>query len=127
MHGRSVTMCRGFREGRCSPREPSRGEGCLRPRSAVGSQHAYAAAVRQSERTPTKVPEVVLTMCGIAGILRAGHVAGVGPAQSVEAQRHRGPDDEGLVMMPTGAGGPELCLGHRRLAILDPSPAGTSR
>jgi len=62
-------------------------------------------------------------MCGIAGI--------IGPGASPErirrmtdAQRHRGPDDEGLVVLPTGLDGPPIGLGHRRLAILDLSPAG---
>ena len=35
-----------------------------------------------------------------------------------EALRHRGPDDSGIFTDP------HTCLGHRRLAILDPSPAG---
>ena len=53
-------------------------------------------------------------MCGIAGI--------AGPrwepaqlARLVDAQRHRGPDGEGLFTSGDGAVG----LGHRRLAILD--------
>lgn len=37
--------------------------------------------------------------------------------------RHRGPDDEG-VYSPSVRGGNSLCLGHRRLSILDLSPAG---
>lgn len=59
-------------------------------------------------------------MCGIAGLLDLGGA----PAPAVVAQRmatamaHRGPDGEG-----TWAEGP-LALGHRRLAILDLSPAG---
>jgi asparagine synthase (glutamine-hydrolysing) len=62
-------------------------------------------------------------MCGVAGIL--------GPSSSTElirrmvsAQTHRGPDDEGVEILPTGLPGLELGLGHRRLAILDLSPAG---
>ncbi len=62
-------------------------------------------------------------MCGIAGIM--------GPAAStelvrrmVDAQRHRGPDDEGIQDLPTGIDGVKVCLGHRRLSILDLSPAG---
>src|SRR5258705_13026020 len=62
-------------------------------------------------------------MCGIAGIL--------GPAASKEvvggmtqAQKHRGPDDEGLELLTTAIAGHDLVLGHRRLAILDLSPAG---
>lgn len=59
-------------------------------------------------------------MCGIAGVL---HLDGA-PASRValramaEAIAHRGPDGEGLF-----AEGP-LGLAHRRLAIIDPSPAG---
>jgi len=59
-------------------------------------------------------------MCGITGILSlAGEPA---PARIVEAMTdaiaHRGPDGEGVfVDGPVG-------LGHRRLAIIDPSPAG---
>jgi asparagine synthase (glutamine-hydrolysing) len=62
-------------------------------------------------------------MCGIAGILVYG---GGAPAQEEElrrlrdAQRHRGPDDEGLWIAPDGRVG----LGHRRLAIVDLSPLG---
>lgn len=60
-------------------------------------------------------------MCGIVGV--------AGP-WAVEAERgaatgclaHRGPDAEGQVEVGTDAG--PVWLGHRRLAILDPSPAG---
>lgn len=67
-------------------------------------------------------------MCGIAGIVslstqqsalgaqHAGLEAQVAPM--IEAQRHRGPDDQGV--WSDG-----LCaLGHRRLSIIDLSPAG---
>src|SRR5712691_8205986 len=59
-------------------------------------------------------------MCGIAGILRAGGA----PVDADElramarALAHRGPDDEGF-HRDRGLG-----LAHRRLAILDLSPAG---
>src|SRR6185437_6805016 len=62
-------------------------------------------------------------MCGIAGIL--------GPSASAEllgrmaqSQRHRGPDDEGIEVLPTAIPGVGLALGQRRLSILDLSPAG---
>jgi asparagine synthase (glutamine-hydrolysing) len=62
-------------------------------------------------------------MCGIAGIL--------GPNASNELilrmtriQKHRGPDDEGIQLLPAGDDRCQLALGHRRLAILDLSPAG---
>ena len=63
-------------------------------------------------------------MCGIAGIIphpnqplpdlrqRLARMAG--------AMRHRGPDDEGLWLLPDGRAG----LANRRLAIRDLSPAG---
>ena len=38
-----------------------------------------------------------------------------------DAMAHRGPDGRGVVMFP---GDPPAGLGHRRLAILDPTPAG---
>jgi asparagine synthase (glutamine-hydrolysing) len=59
-------------------------------------------------------------MCGIAGIFRPGG----GPVDAAElramarALAHRGPDDEGFHAEP-GVG-----LASRRLAILDPTPAG---
>ncbi len=62
-------------------------------------------------------------MCGIDGII----VYGDGPPVSRDAlvamgdaQRHRGPDDEGQWISPDGATG----LGHRRLSIVDLSPSG---
>ena len=62
-------------------------------------------------------------MCGIAGILGPGATPEL-VRRMTDAQRHRGPDDEGIVTLATGPGGPDLVLGHRRLAILDLSPAG---
>jgi asparagine synthase (glutamine-hydrolysing) len=60
-------------------------------------------------------------MCGIAGTLDLQ--AGLAPAEPLVARMarvlaHRGPDDEGLHVEPP------VVLGHRRLAILDLSPAG---
>jgi asparagine synthase (glutamine-hydrolysing) len=55
-------------------------------------------------------------MCGIAGIVgpgAAGHRDAV--RRMVEAQKHRGPDGEGIRSFPSG----HCVLGHRRLAILD--------
>lgn len=66
-------------------------------------------------------------MCGIAGILRAdglfgtegpGRIAESAVRRMVDAQRHRGPDDEGLLRLPGAV------LGHRRLSIFDLSEAG---
>ena len=62
-------------------------------------------------------------MCGIDGII----VYGEGPPVTLEslqamgdAQRHRGPDDEGQWVSQDGRTG----LGHRRLSIVDLSPSG---
>jgi asparagine synthase (glutamine-hydrolysing) len=62
-------------------------------------------------------------MCGIAGILAPDEslVRDALP-RMVRALEHRGPDDSGSVVRPLG--GSVLGLGHRRLAILDLSPAG---
>ncbi len=58
-------------------------------------------------------------MCGISGLF--GHAAEAPRvAAMVAAQHHRGPDDSGVYRDPLGRG----ALGHNRLAILDPSPAG---
>jgi asparagine synthase (glutamine-hydrolysing) len=62
-------------------------------------------------------------MCGIAGLLVYGDA---GPVQEEDvlglrdAQRHRGPDDQGLWIGDDGRTG----LGHRRLTIVDLSPLG---
>src|SRR5687768_12672325 len=61
-------------------------------------------------------------MCGICGVVRAN---GQAPdAETVRAMahtmRHRGPDDEGVWRSPDG----RVALGHRRLSIIDLSPAG---
>jgi len=60
-------------------------------------------------------------MCGIAGIVRRDPEARIDPGllrTMAGAVRHRGPDDEGIW---TGAG---AGLAHRRLSIIDLSPAG---
>jgi asparagine synthase (glutamine-hydrolysing) len=63
-------------------------------------------------------------MCGLAAILAYGATAPpVDPAELLairEAMRPRGPDGEGLWVAPDGRVG----LAHRRLAIIDLSPAG---
>jgi asparagine synthase (glutamine-hydrolysing) len=60
-------------------------------------------------------------VCGIAGIVSDGApVRREDVARMAERQAHRGPDGEGLWMSPDGRAG----LSHRRLAILDLSPAG---
>jgi asparagine synthase (glutamine-hydrolysing) len=60
-------------------------------------------------------------MCGVAGLVRAGGLAPDDSAvvgRMLAAQIHRGPDGDGLFV---GAG---VVLGHRRLSIIDLSPAG---
>lgn len=59
-------------------------------------------------------------MCGIAGMLTSGAVSEDTLRAMAEAIAHRGPDDEGVwVDQDAGIG-----LAHRRLAIVDLSPAG---
>ena len=59
-------------------------------------------------------------MCGIAGILSNGAVTEEAVARMVRPISHRGPDDEGI-WTDSDAG---IGLGHRRLSIVDLSPAG---
>lgn len=62
-------------------------------------------------------------MCGICGALRlpGGPVVEREVIARMNAQMvHRGPDDAGVYLDPTGTVG----LGHRRLSIVDLSPAG---
>ena len=59
-------------------------------------------------------------MCGISGIygLKNTEVAHSYLSAMNDAIAHRGPDDDGLFVQEN------IALGHRRLAILDLSPAG---
>lgn len=57
-------------------------------------------------------------MCGIAGI--AGNVDQGIAAAMADSIRHRGPDDGGVFMSPSGL----CCLASRRLSILDLSESG---
>src|SRR4026209_2504193 len=62
-------------------------------------------------------------MRGIGGIARVrGSMPDSGPLPSrmCDAIRHRGPDDSGIWESPGG----RVALGHRRLSIVDLSPAG---
>ncbi|MGH9441821.1 MAG: asparagine synthase (glutamine-hydrolyzing) [Thermoanaerobaculia bacterium] len=75
-------------------------------------------------------------MCGISGVVRfdGAPINRDELARLTRALAHRGPDGEGLFFSADSkftihdsksAGGGAVCgLGHRRLAILDPSPAG---
>ena len=58
-------------------------------------------------------------MCGIAGICGTGWRHGE-LLRMQAAQSHRGPDDAGIYIDPSGAAG----LAHKRLSIIDLSPAG---
>ena len=62
-------------------------------------------------------------MCGIAGSVSVAAQAVIeSMLQSIE---HRGRDDQGVWVSETiDSDGRRACLGHRRLAIIDPSPAG---
>lgn len=64
-------------------------------------------------------------MCGIAGWV-ARPERGLS-AQTLEAMlqaiAHRGPDGEGIHAVAGTATGHQVCLGHRRLAIIDPAGA----
>jgi asparagine synthase (glutamine-hydrolysing) len=62
-------------------------------------------------------------MCGIAGVMRLGSAAeGSEPVLRAmcDTMAHRGPDDAGVWRSPDGS----AVLGHRRLSIVDLSPAG---
>lgn len=57
-------------------------------------------------------------MCGIAGIFGVADHGTV--KRMIDAMAHRGPDDEGIYLDKEN----HVALGHRRLSIIDPSPAG---
>ena len=59
-------------------------------------------------------------MCGIAGILTLARIDEQSVARMIRPLAHRGPDDDGI-WIDEDAG---IGLGHRRLAIVDLSPAG---
>lgn len=58
-------------------------------------------------------------MCGICGTVGRADERELG--LMTDAMAHRGPDGRGVVTFP---GDPPAGLGHRRLAIIDPTPAG---
>lgn len=62
-------------------------------------------------------------MCGIAGLIYSDpNAVRAAAARMGAAMRHRGPDDEGFALCPFGSA--LVGLAHRRLSILDLSPAG---
>lgn len=58
-------------------------------------------------------------MCGIVGVLGPGPVDQSLVVGMRDRLVHRGPDAAGIWSSPDG----RVCLGHRRLTIIDPSPA----
>jgi asparagine synthase (glutamine-hydrolysing) len=60
-------------------------------------------------------------MCGIAGLIEVEPEAIIGTM--LKAIEHRGRDDEG-VWISKANDGQKICLGHRRLSIIDTSSAG---
>src|SRR5438045_5065405 len=62
-------------------------------------------------------------MCGIAGLIERKPDASIGAM--LKAIEHRGRDDEGVwTSPPVNSTGQRVCLGHRRLSIIDTSSAG---
>lgn len=61
-------------------------------------------------------------MCGIAGIVSHDPESKV--AAMLETIEHRGRDDQGYWTSAPDRNGQRICLGHRRLSIIDTSPAG---
>jgi asparagine synthase (glutamine-hydrolysing) len=59
-------------------------------------------------------------MCGIAGLVGARPVDRATVAAMTDLLAHRGPDDSGL----WSSADARCVLGHRRLSIIDPTPAG---
>jgi asparagine synthase (glutamine-hydrolysing) len=93
--------------------------GTARPSLPVVANDVFAgAAHRRSVAEVSSRP-----VCGIVGVF-GRHGAEIDPARVVamrDSMTHRGPDDEGLW---TRDGRANVVLGHRRLAIVDLSPAG---
>jgi asparagine synthase (glutamine-hydrolysing) len=62
-------------------------------------------------------------VCGIAGVISRQPDTLIGPM--LDSIEHRGRDDQGVwVSEPIDDSGRRACFGHRRLAIIDPTPAG---
>ncbi len=62
-------------------------------------------------------------MCGIAGLVTQDPESRI--AAMLKAVEHRGRDDQGVWTSPVVNGeGQRVCFGHRRLSIIDTSPAG---
>src|SRR5438105_14321269 len=64
----------------------------------------------------------MISMCGITGLITQNPEARIGAMlKSIE---HRGRDDEGVWTSTINDEGQSVCLGHRRLSIIDTSSAG---
>ncbi len=61
-------------------------------------------------------------MCGICGYAGRDDPASI--EKMTDRLAHRGPDGAGTRFLPTRDGRVPVALGHRRLAIIDPSPRG---
>jgi asparagine synthase (glutamine-hydrolysing) len=61
-------------------------------------------------------------MCGICGFV--GHADRSTVEKMLPRIAHRGPDDEGIWVSEPGPDGTRAVLGHKRLSIIDLSPAG---
>src|SRR2546422_2695736 len=85
--------------------------GVLRLSSA--SSHCPGTGCLASTRSATEF------MCGIAGIV--GRADRQVVADMISVLVHRGPDGEGIIAPP----GEPFAFGHRRLSIIDLSPAGS--
>ncbi len=82
----------------------------------------FPNGVRPFGRRP-RFSRDAFSVCGVAGFWWGGEEAAsaAGIAQRMaDAIRHRGPDDGGAWTDPQGG----IALGHRRLAVIDPSPLG---
>ena len=94
----------------------------------VRNNDTYDSARRQRHwqlRHGRQRPRSGQLMCGIGGFVSAGRRPVLERAihAMTAAQRHRGPDDGGIALVPAGSGA-FAALGSRRLAIIDQSPAG---
>ena len=78
--------------------------------------HSHADPLRHAQGAMGQNEE----MCGIAGYIAPGHpeTADTRARIMTDALARRGPDSSGIAKWP------DVVLGHRRLAILDLSPAG---
>src|SRR4051812_10733260 len=83
--------------------------------------HIGPSFSKPDRRRQSKVArDVGKLMCGLAGILATGDSGPRLLKEMATSLAHRGPDDEGLWWDPTSRVG----LAHRRLAVVDLSPAG---